>query len=325
MKNFNFYSTEKVTNFISYREGETKFGEALTFLRNFEELEKSDAKYVIFGIPEDIGVRGNFGKPGTAKAWDAFLKSFCNIQVNKYNNPEQCIILGEIDCSSYNEAALNTTSKSELGEIVEKIDLQVATVVEKIVSLGKIPIIIGGGHNNAYGNIKGTSTALKKAIHVLNLDAHTDLRKTDYRHSGNGFKYAKKEEYLDKYAIVGLHKNYTPQYIFEEMDSDKHINYSFLEEFLHLTTIQKLIKFQKATDFVKNQFGLEVDCDSIKNFDSSAITPSGFSVNEVRSFIKLSKKQKVLYLHLCEASPENNPTIGKALSYFVSDFIREEE
>jgi len=325
MENFDFYNKENIHHFINQRKGETKFGEQLQFCTNFDELENHDATYVIFGVPEDIGVRGNFGKTGTAKAWKSFLKAFVNIQVNKYNSAENSIILGEINCSSFMKDALETHTKIELGEIVQQIDEQVAYVIEKIIKADKIPVIIGGGHNNSYGNIKGASKALDRSINVLNVDAHTDLRKIDYRHSGNGFRYAKEEEYLDWYALVGIHKNYTPQYIFDYMDAEKHISYSFLEEYLHLTTIEKLIKFKRATDFVKNRFGLEIDCDSISNFESSAMTPSGFSINEVRSFIKLSKKQEVLYLHLCEASPEENPMVGKALSYFVSDFIREEK
>ncbi len=325
MEGFDFYNKDRINNFINHRKGETKFGEALKFVSTFEELEASEAKYVIFGVPEDIGVRGNHGKPGTAKAWNAFLNSFVNIQVNRYNQPENCLILGEINCSSFMKASLGTYTKIELGEIVQQIDAQVAMVVKTVISQNKIPVIIGGGHNNAYGNIKGASQALERPIHVLNVDAHTDLREADYRHSGNGFRYAKEEEYLDRYAMVGIHQNYTPQYIFDYMDADKHIKYSSLEDYLHLTTIEKLIKFKKATDFVRNKFGLEIDCDCMKNFDSSAMTPSGFNVNEIRSFIKLSKKQEVLYLHLCEASPENNPMIGKSLSYFVSDFIREEK
>jgi formiminoglutamase len=325
MEPFDFYTKESISHFITQRKGETKFGEQLQFCSSFEDLENHESNYVIFGIPEDIGVRGNFGKPGTAKAWNAFLNAFLNIQINKYNSPENCLILGELNCASFMKSSMGTHTKIELGEIVQQIDEQVSIVVEKIINANKIPVIIGGGHNNAYGNIKGTFKALNDSINVLNVDAHTDLRATDYRHSGNGFRYAKEEKFLNRYALVGIHKNYTPQYIFDYMDDEKHISYSFLEEYLHLTTIEKLIKFKRATDFVKNRFGLEIDCDSISNFDSSAMTPSGFTINEIRSFIKLSKKQEVLYLHLCEASPEENPMIGKALSYFVSDFIREEK
>nr|WP_233167177.1 arginase family protein [Pedobacter sp. ASV2] len=32
-------------------------------------------------------------------------------------------------------------------------------IIEKIVAAGKVPIVIGGGHNNAYPIIKGSSLA----------------------------------------------------------------------------------------------------------------------------------------------------------------------
>src|SRR5690625_3632976 len=100
-------------------------------------------------------------------------------------------------------------------------------MVSKIIESGKIPIIIGGGHNNAYGNIKGTSLALRKPINILNIDAHTDLRKTDYRHSGNGFSYARKEGFLKYYSMFGIHKNYTPQYIFDKCKGEEELSIQF--------------------------------------------------------------------------------------------------
>ena len=82
-------------------------------------------------------------------------------------------------------------------------------LIFKIVSAGKTPIVIGGGHNNAYGNIKGTSLALNKPINVINFDAHTDFRALEGRHSGNGFSYAFQEGFLNNYFIFGIHENYS--------------------------------------------------------------------------------------------------------------------
>jgi formiminoglutamase len=36
-------------------------------------LQNSEAKYVIIGIPEDIGIRANFGRPGPS-AWETAIK-----------------------------------------------------------------------------------------------------------------------------------------------------------------------------------------------------------------------------------------------------------
>ncbi len=330
MEKFNFFTHEELSAYCNPRKGETKFGEALTQVNSFEALEQNKAKYAIIGIPEDIGVQANFGKKGTKNAWKEFLKAFLNIQINPHNQPDNCIILGQIDCDGFLNDANYLVEKEEnpeekLGEIVAKIDTIVTEVVYQTVRAGKIPVIIGGGHNNAFGNIKGVSKALDRPINVMNIDAHTDLRLCDYRHSGNGFSYAIKEGYLNRYNIIGLHKNYTPYYIFDDMEASKKIKYSLFEEYIHLTTIDKLIKFKTSADFVQNQFGLEIDCDAIENFESSAKSPTGFSINEVRSFIKICRKQEVLYMHLCEAVPKDNNNVGKALSYFVSDFIRDDD
>ena len=71
----------------------------------------------------------------------------------------------------------------------------------QIVLADKKPIIIGGGHNNAYGNIKGTSLAIGEPINVINFDAHSDFRPEEGRHSGNGFSYAYTEGFLNYYFI----------------------------------------------------------------------------------------------------------------------------
>lgn len=321
MEHFDFFNPQRALQYTHHREGETKLGENLTFVSSFDQLHKSAQRYVIFGIPEDIGVRANWGKPGTAQAWDGFLKAFLNVQLNEYNTTDHFLILGNVRTDVWMEEAEGKTP-AELGKIVEEIDDTVEKVVENIVRAQKVPIIIGGGHNNAYGNICGTSFAFEKPISVINIDAHTDLRQVDFRHSGNGFTKALQEGHLDKYIVVGLHRNYTPQYIFDRIRENKNLSFMLLNDFLHLSTIDKLIKFKKATDFVKNRFGLEIDCDAIENFNSSAQSPTGFSINDIRSFIKIAKKQEVLYLHLCESIMDDPQMTGKALAFFVTDFIR---
>src|SRR5690606_29915482 len=121
---------------------------------------------------------------------------------------------------------------AKLGDLVKQIDHVVTAVVQMIVAAGKVPVIIGGGHNNAYGNIKGASMAIKKPLNVLNIDAHTDLRTPDHRHSGNGFSFARKDNYLGKYRIFGIHRNYTPDYIFEELDGSTSDHYYLFEHLL---------------------------------------------------------------------------------------------
>ncbi len=327
MHHLKLYSEKHISKLIATRNGETKLGQKLQFVENLEALEKTDARFVIFGIPEDIGVRANFGNAGTANAWEAFLKAFLNVQENKYNSGEEIVLLGEINTGELMQKAGNIDVSDpnyvqKLGDLVEQVDVMVSEVVKKVILAGKFPVIIGGGHNNAFGNLKGAAEASGKAINVLNIDAHTDLRRLEHRHSGNGFSYALKNGFLERYSIFGLHKNYTPQYIFDEMNASEAIQYRLLEE---LPQQERSEKFRQALDFVKvEKFGLELDCDAIANFPSSAVSPAGFSIDEVRSFLKIAAKEKnCCYLHICEAMSATNYPTGKTLSYLATDFLQE--
>ncbi|MDN6280323.1 MAG: formimidoylglutamase [Psychroflexus sp.] len=326
--NLRIYSTADYAKYTKTRIGETKFGEKLSPIQKLQDLASHDAKYVLFGIPENIGIRANHGHSLAHETWPTFLSAFLNIQTNTHNNPEDVLLLGELITQDYMHQAEELQMPEDadkLGALVEQIDDDVAQIVQHIVEAHKIPIVIGGGHNNAFGIIKGMYLAQQEPLNVLNIDAHSDFRRLEHRHSGNGFSYAKSKEYLDKYMVFGLHKNYTSEAIFKEFDASKSLKYELYEDLEHLTTLDKSVRFKSALNFVKQNFGLELDCDAITDFPSSAQSPSGFSMPEIRTFIKIARKSKsqCQYLHICEAAPRENSAAGKALSYIVSDFIRD--
>lgn len=326
MNNLNIYSEKHISGYLSLRPGESKLGEKIIFISDLEALRKSPAQFVIFGIPEDIGVRANYGKQGTSNAWEAFLGSFLNIQHSRFLNSEKVLLLGKINTSEEMKKAANIDISDpnyhqKLGDLTELIDEKVSEVVREIISAGKIPIIIGGGHNNAYGNLKGASEAFQKPVNALNIDAHTDLRSTEYRHSGNGFSYGVKDGFLKKYSVYGLHENYTPEYIFKEMHSSEDLQYRLFET---LPQQDKISAFSGSIDFVNQEnFGLEVDCDAISNFPSSAVSPTGFTLNEARDLVKLAgKEKKCCYLHVCEAIAKDDFPTGKAITFLITDFLK---
>ena len=338
MTSLNIYSENDILNFVTKRKGEKKFGEKVTFITDATnldtELVESKSKYVLFGINESVGVKANKGNQGTETAWNNALKSLLNTQNSTLNKGKKLLVLGCLEFPELMEAAkqLNTDNPDELKklyEIVSDIDEEVTNLVYKIVSAGKIPIVIGGGHNNAYGNIKGTSLALNKPINVINFDAHTDFRALEGRHSGNGFSYAFHEGFLNRYFIFGIHENYSSKKVLEELSAhNKYINYNTFEAIAirRETTFEDEMKY--ALNFVKkDSYGIEIDLDAIQNTASSAMTPSGFSVNKTRQFVSyMGSSKKAAYLHLCEAAPllENNSAnqTGKLLSYLITDFIR---
>lgn len=335
MEYFKPFTSSDLKSLLNKRSKESKFGEHVSLLSDFsniyEQLSKLDVRYVIFGIKEDVGVFANYGHTGTSKAWDAVIKSLINIQSNAYTKAKKVLILGHLDFASYQKKLekLDKASKKDIlkaRKIVSKIDEAVSYLVSQIVSAGKIPIVVGGGHNNAYGNIKGSALALKQAINAVNFDAHHDFRAEEGRHSGNGFSYCFAEGFLKRYFIFGLHENYTSDRIFKTLRKIKSIQYNTFESI----AIRKELKFKteliRASEHIgEHPFGLEIDCDAIEGVSSSAMTPSGFSANKARQFADhFGQSKHVTYLHICEAAPneDNAAQIGKLITYLITDFIR---
>lgn len=339
MAHLKLFSALDISRNTSFRSGEIKFGERLQILEQTEEwakeLTKQDSKYAILGIPEDIGVRANMGRAGAAGAWDSFIKSFLNIQHNRFCKAHHITLIGHLDFEKELEEVANLNidnkeDKKKMFELVNRIDKEVAHTISIIVKAKKIPIIIGGGHNNSYGNIKGTALGKGKCINAINFDAHTDFRALEGRHSGNGFSYALEEGFLKNYFIFGLHENYTSKSVFgsikEKQEQVKFNTYEQMQVRKEKSFETELITAQKHVD--NNAFGIEIDLDAIPLIASSAMTPTGFSAEQLRQFIYFfAKSRNAAYLHICEGAPnldsDKNPNlIGKFISYLVTDFIK---
>ena len=334
-----FISRKDLLQYTNLRTGETKLGETLKVVQSGNsldsELENSSAPFVIIGIPEDIGVRGNLGKKGASEAWSSFIQTFVNMQDNSFLNGKNVLVLGTLQVQDLLRKAdqLDSSKPEELQlirELVEEVDQRVTTVVEQIAKTGKTVIAIGGGHNNSYPIIKGVSQALDQSLHVINCDPHGDFRALEGRHSGNGFAYAMNKKFMSKYAIIGLHQQYNNEYMLKEWEerTDEVLPLFFEDVFVRLELTWKE-QINQALDYLGKKFpvGIELDLDSIAHFPVSASSPSGIRLEEARQFVHIAtQNRKPAYIHLCEGAPslgENGSlTVGKGLAYLVSDFVK---
>ena len=86
MQRLNSFTKEELDRLTFKRKGETKLGEKVNVYEperrsKLEEQKKKGARFAVLGIPESIGVLGNYGASGTEKSYQAFLKFFLNIQI----------------------------------------------------------------------------------------------------------------------------------------------------------------------------------------------------------------------------------------------------
>ena len=345
MKHFKFYSKEDILSLTKVRRFETKLGERVHYLKKEGEwpevLQQSSAKYVVLGIPEDIGVKANYGIGGTDTAWLSFLSAFLNTQSNDFLTGENILMLGHFDFGDIKFLIENNAYNPD--ELIDAyrhalhiIDDEVEYILKLIASCKKIPIVIGGGHNNCYPIIKGVAKGLHKAeaiplaqVNAINLDAHTDYRVSEGRHSGNGFRYAEEDGYLGKYCIVGLHENYISQNVLMDIHNNPFVDYiSYEEIFLHerKNFIQAVAH---ATGFTEDTLtGIELDLDCIEHVLSSDSTPCGITALQARQYMNFTATDaKVAYVHICEGATQladgrKNESTGKLISYLVSDFLK---
>lgn len=345
LKHFKTYTKKDLLSLTRLRRFETKLGERITTTKEDVELPTAlaqlSSKYVVVGIPEDIGVLANGGISGTATAWLPFLQSFLNIQSNDFLEGSELTVLGYFDFGDMqyliDRNAYDFNEKLEAyRHAVNTIDDEMESLIKAIVVAGKIPLVIGGGHNNAYPLLKGAAKGLHQLqkiplaqINCINLDAHSDYRPAEGRHSGNAFRYAEDDGFLQKYCVVGLHENYLPQNVWMDIVNNPFIDVITYEDIF----IHEKRSFRQAVshgiDFTEDNFtGIELDLDVIENVLSSAITPSGISVLHGRQYVNLcAAHAKVAYLHICEgaaqlSSGQANETIGKTISFLVSDFVK---
>jgi formiminoglutamase len=348
MKHFKYYSKQEILSLTRIRRFESKTGEFIQHIKNHEQLEKAleetPAQFIVFGVPEDIGVRANGGIGGTESAWKAFLVSFLNLQSNDFFTGEQVLLLGHFDFADLKflieQNAHDETEKIDAyRHAVLTIDEEVESLAKLITAANKIPIVIGGGHNNAYPLIKGASKGLHKAgqlplaqINCINLDAHADFRPSEGRHSGNGFRYAEEDGYLQKYCIVGLHENYLPQNVWLDIVNNPFLDFISYEDIFIHEKRDFMQAVSHAAGFTEDNYtGIEIDLDVIEDTLASALTPTGISALDARRFATFTAKNcKVAYMHICEGATlledgKKKETTGKLISYLVSDFIKATE
>jgi formiminoglutamase len=269
-----------------------------------------EAPFVLLGIAEAIGPIANYGRSGAQHAFEAFLSFFRRL-------PNQPLPLTFLGCIEY--LGSENLSPLEASERVLELDEFVYAVLTQNLSNQQIPLVIGGGHNNALPLLRWAKATygVGKAV---NIDAHSDCRPIQYRHSGNSFSTAIDEGALEQYTVLGLHR-YSLSSSMENYMKGQSIHYTFYEDYL-LDHRSLNVDFQQAIE--GERIGLEIDVDSIANMPSSAKSPSGWRLDDLRGLLLGVKPFNVAYLHLTEAAPTNSEEeriVGKALSYLCLDFL----
>jgi formiminoglutamase len=133
---------------------------------DMKPLQEGDRGFCFLGYCCDRGVKENLGRGGSDRAPSIIRRELSN-HPRSFDAHTQILDGGNITC---------------LEDNLDQVTLELSKIVEKMLSLNLFPIVLGGGHDLAYGHYKGIINALKKErkeklrLGIISFDAHFDLR-----------------------------------------------------------------------------------------------------------------------------------------------------
>ncbi len=327
------------------RRGENKLGDAswrapshADWAGSIAAARSAGVRFVLIGVPEHIGVLANQGVPGARDAWECALPCIANVQANRFLTGQDLWIAGACDLDgmgrSDKEAQEGRMSVEALRGRVAELDQSIEAILLPLFAAGLHPIVVGGGNNNSLPILRALAGAARQertgaSVHALNCDPHADFRPMEGRHSGNPFRYAVEEGTLDRYFALLLHRSYNSESMLAAMDAARgSVACNWFDEVLEGrytldAALDEAVAFVSGGDAI----GLELDCDAIAGFPTSAYTPSGLTVDEARRLmLQAARRLQPRYLHLSEAAPSRTADgglfAGKAIAYLVADHLR---
>jgi formiminoglutamase len=179
------------------RPDDPRLGECVTFSTG-DPVTLSPRQPVVIGFPQDEGVRRNFGRVGAAEAPREIRRWLYRLGPWDVPRGADLTRLGVLDLGDLRCDANLEASQQALGEIVAK-----------VLAARAIPIVLGGGHETAFGHFLGYA-ASRSPVGIINLDAHLDVRPTldGSGHSGSPFRQALEFAAAplrgDRYACLGV-------------------------------------------------------------------------------------------------------------------------
>jgi formiminoglutamase len=148
----------------------------------------------LLGFPCDEGVRRNHGRVGAAQAPNRIRRQLYRLTPWDPQVGHGLTRLGTVDLGNLTLSGDLEADQFRLGE-----------VVAEILRVGAVPVLLGGGHETAFGHYLGyVQAGLSCAI--LNIDAHLDVRPYPHgSHSGSPFRQAFEHaaKPLGVYVVLG--------------------------------------------------------------------------------------------------------------------------
>lgn len=155
----------------------------------------------IIGFSCDEGVRRNKGRVGAHDAPDVIRAALGGLAVH---GERRLYDAGTVDVP---------------GEDLESGHDELTARVGELIGGGHTVIVLGGGHETAYGSHRGLRDNAAGKVGIVNLDAHFDLRSAPEPSSGTPFKQIADEAQDFQYTVLGISRPNNTRALFDTADN----------------------------------------------------------------------------------------------------------
>ncbi|MFN1835723.1 formimidoylglutamase [Balneola sp. MJW-20] len=252
---------------------------------------------VMIGFASDEGVKRNQGRVGAKEGPDHLRKNVSSIS---WHEPRHRVTdLGNI-----------LVANDEL----ERAQKYLGQTIHKLLLKGKQLIVIGGGHETAFGHYLGVADFLREKhlsakLGIVNIDAHFDLRPVgEAGHSGSPFLQAHEHAAASgmdlKYFVYGINKDNNTASLFRKAE-DLDVQYCSNREVLERegASLQKLKEFMDGRSHIYLTICLDVFDASIAP-GVSAPAWNGIGLRHSQKVIDLIRSEnKLVSADICELNP----------------------
>ncbi len=246
---------------------------------------------VLVGFCCDEGVLRNHGRPGAAAGPGAIREQLGRLAVH---GRSPIYDAGDVVCTE--------------GDL-EGAQQELAEAVASILATGALPVILGGGHEVAFGTYLGITTHLgtgpQERLAVVNVDAHLDLRDQPRPTSGTPFlqmsRAAKAAGAEFNYFCLGVSRAANTAALFE---TAAQIGATVLEDIEVQSEPEELLS-RIVDDF--DRIYLSIDLDSLPGPAMPAVSaPAAFGVpaSAVLKIIdRIARSKKLVAADFAEFNP----------------------
>lgn len=247
---------------------------------------------VLLGFASDEGVRLNKGRTGAQEGPQQLRKSLAPLAYHRKIHPYDA---GDIICPE---------------EKLAKAQRQLGKGVYTILEQGGRPMVIGGGHETAFGTYQGLRAwaGPESTIGIINLDAHFDVRSSEHGPtSGTPFRQMLEDSPGKvSYLALGLEEAANTPTLFETAQRH-HVQWVTQDVLNQANGWERALPEVKALEQRVDVLYLSIDLDVFGASCApgvSALNPLGCSPDRLVPIIDyLAQQPKLATVDICELNP----------------------